>query len=153
MVENNEPAESNGFKIPEDNCFTFVDNDEGKIIGALKIKDGKLEFEGNAEASAMVFLDMLKNLWREEIENLLPPRGEKYPFQTMADLHSDDIKNDSKNIAVCTTFLSADKITAGARITMGAPLEMLLDIMNDKRMPILVIVDREEFAKRKAADG
>jgi len=48
--------------INPNNKITFSSN-EGKVCGHLIMVDGRLTFEGNADASAMVFFDYLMNLW------------------------------------------------------------------------------------------
>ena len=44
------------------NKITFSDENGGEC-GHLIMVDGRLTFEGNADASAMVFFDYLMNLW------------------------------------------------------------------------------------------
>ena len=42
--------------------FLISFDDEGKVIGELKIRNGKLHFEGKAEKSAKLLFDALKGL-------------------------------------------------------------------------------------------
>lgn len=70
-------------------------------------------------------------------------------FEILGEMHSHDIKHDTRFIAVSPHFISADKVSQGAKITMGADEQSLYNIMNDKVIPLLILVDKEEYAKRK----
>ncbi len=47
-------------QIPKPPLISF--DDKGKVIGELKIRNGKLHFEGKAEESAKLLFDALKGL-------------------------------------------------------------------------------------------
>lgn len=48
------------FRVPQPKCFIF--NDDGKEIGRLSWADGVFRFEGNADASARIFFQALKEM-------------------------------------------------------------------------------------------
>lgn len=50
------------FDIDPSPTITFADPN-GTIIGAVYIKDGCLQFEGNASESALLLFEELKRLW------------------------------------------------------------------------------------------
>jgi hypothetical protein len=71
-------------------------------------------------------------------------------FEILDEMNVSDTLNSTANVGVCTTFVSATKAKGGAHITLGASEEMLMKLMNDELIPILVLVNREEyFAKEK----
>jgi len=74
---------------------------------------------------------------------------EKRLFQILDEMNQQDEANKTQMVAICNSFISADKVKDGAKIGMGAPEEMLYEIMNGKKIPILVLVDKEEYFKRK----
>lgn len=69
-------------------------------------------------------------------------------FEVMDDINQYDTENGTQLLSVCPDFVEANKAKAGAKITMGAPEEMLYDLINDKRIPVLLLIDKEEYKKR-----
>lgn len=69
-------------------------------------------------------------------------------FGVLGELNRMDSKNGTRLVAVSTNFVEGHKVKQGAKITMGAEEQSLLDLFNDKAMPILLIVDKDEFFKR-----
>jgi hypothetical protein len=52
-------------------------------------------------------------------------------------------------VAVSVSFISADKVKQGAKISMGTDEQSMFDIISEKAMPILIVVDRSEYFKRQ----
>lgn len=63
-------------------------------------------------------------------------------------MNVEDGEKGTKLVEVATTFLSIKKIKGGAEISMGVPEQSIYDIDSDKKMPILLMVDKEEYFKR-----
>ena len=74
--------------------------------------------------------------------------AKKRLFQVLDDMNQADIENGTEILAVSSNFISIDKVKAGAKLCMGVPEKAIYDMMDDKFMPILIIVDREEYTKR-----
>ncbi len=70
-------------------------------------------------------------------------------FEIFDDMNQDDEKNKTAHLAVSGNFISADKVKGGAKISMGVEESYLHDLMNDKVMPILIMVNKQEYNKRK----
>lgn len=73
----------------------------------------------------------------------------KRVFQVLDEMNVEDGEKNTTLVGVCPDFVSADKVSNGVIITMGAPESALHGIMNRKTMPILLLVDKEEYFKRK----
>jgi hypothetical protein len=69
-------------------------------------------------------------------------------FQVLDEMNVHDIENNSALIGICPDFISADTFKGGCKITMGAPLGTVNEIMNGKYMPVLLLIDKEEYFKR-----
>lgn len=74
---------------------------------------------------------------------------EKSIFQILDEMNQDDITNKTRMVEVGSNFISADKVKGGAKISMGIHEGSLLDIMNGTKIPVLILVDRDEYIKRK----
>ena len=74
---------------------------------------------------------------------------ERRLFQVLDEMNQDDVKNNSRLVAISNNFISADKIKQGSKIAMGADEQTLLDVVSGKYIPILIFVDKEEYFKRK----
>lgn len=78
---------------------------------------------------------------------------DKRTFQILDEMNLEDESkgNNESNamVGVCTSFLGAVKVNAGAKVTMGAPESVLFDIASDKKICLLVIIDKAEYFKRK----
>lgn len=69
-------------------------------------------------------------------------------FQILDEMNRGDTQNKTKFVKVSNHFISVDKVKQGAKITMGADEESLFDIVSEKYIPILVLVDIGEYQKR-----
>ncbi len=70
-------------------------------------------------------------------------------FEILDEMNQEDSIIRTRSVEVSSNFISADKVKAGAKIAMGVPLESLFDIASDAKMPILILVDKKEYFKRK----
>lgn len=70
-------------------------------------------------------------------------------FEILDEMNLDDVKNDTRTVSISNTFISADKVKQGAKIAMGADVQCLFDLASEKVIPILIMVDKEEYFKRK----
>ena len=74
---------------------------------------------------------------------------EKRVFEVLDEMNQDDIKNNTRLVAVGNAFVAAEKVKAGCTITMGMPINALSELMDDSKIPLLVLVDKKEYFKRK----
>ena len=91
-----------------------------------------------------MLLKLVKKL-NEKTVNIMSKRM----FQILDEMNQDDEKNKTRMVGVSTHFISADKVKQGAKISMGADELGLIDIVTEKVIPILVLVNKEEYFKRK----
>ena len=75
--------------------------------------------------------------------------AKKSVFQIFDDMNQDDIKNGSELLGLIPDCLGADKTKKGAIIKMAAPGEIIMDLLDDKRMCVLLIIDKKDFYKRQ----
>lgn len=73
----------------------------------------------------------------------------KRTFQILDEMNQEDCKNGTQLVRVGFDLISADKVKGGCKISIGMPEPALYDIMNEKRIPILVLVDKAEYFKRE----
>lgn len=74
---------------------------------------------------------------------------EKRLFEILDDMNQDDTKNNSRLVEVSSNFVSANKVKQGAIISMGTPEASLLNIVSGNKIAMLILVDKEEYFKRK----
>lgn len=82
-------------------------------------------------------------------ENIIPDDSPKRMFQVLDEMNLDDVKNETRTVELANTFVSANLSKAGAEITMGAPATAIFSIEQGLKIPILVLVDKKEYFKRK----
>lgn len=68
-------------------------------------------------------------------------------FQILDDMNVTDIENGTRLVSVSSNLISADTIKQGCKITMGVPLGTVNDLMTDKVMPVLLLVDKATYFK------
>lgn len=56
--------------LEQPKCFVLTFTDENKEIGSLRIKDGQLTFEGDADRSAQIFFDEIIKKYSQELRAL-----------------------------------------------------------------------------------
>lgn len=74
---------------------------------------------------------------------------EKRLFEVLDEMNQDDTKNNTRLVAVSNAFVSGNKVKQGAIISMGTTEQCLLDLLTDKYIALLLVVDKEEYFKRK----
>lgn len=74
---------------------------------------------------------------------------EKRLFEILDEMNQNDEKNKTTTVALCNHLISADLIKAGTKVCIGAPHSAINDIMNDKVMPILLLIDKKEYERIK----
>jgi hypothetical protein len=70
-------------------------------------------------------------------------------FQILDEMNVHDIEHKTEMVAVSSNFIAADKVKQGAVLKMGAPESVLADLFADSVMPVLLILDKKEYQKRK----
>lgn len=70
-------------------------------------------------------------------------------FEILDEMNLNDVENNTRLVAISSAFISADKVKQGAKISMGADEVALHDLMTNKVIPILILVDKEEYFKRR----
>lgn len=71
-------------------------------------------------------------------------------FQILDEMNQHDVENNTSLVGVCPDLISADKIKQGTKVAMGVPGNAVFEIMNGKVIPILLLIDSEEYEKRKS---
>lgn len=77
-------------------------------------------------------------------------------FKVLNEMNQADEKNGTRNLSVSNTFLSVsntfisvDKVKQDAKVCMGVDEQVLMDILNGKVIPILIVVNKDEYFKNK----
>lgn len=68
-------------------------------------------------------------------------------FEVLDYMNVQDTDNNTENIQVCPTFVSANFSKKGTQVTMGVPGNIVFDLDTDKLIPVLLLVNREEYDK------
>lgn len=68
-------------------------------------------------------------------------------FEVLDYMNVQDTENDTANIQVCPNFVSANFSKKGTQVTMGVPGNIVFDLETDKLIPVLLLVNREEYDK------
>lgn len=76
---------------------------------------------------------------------------EKRLFEVLDIMNQKDAEENTRTVEVGNTFVSGQKVKQGSYITMGMPEHALHQIMEKKKVPILILVDMEEYNKHKKA--
>ena len=71
----------------------------------------------------------------------------KRMFEILDEMNQVDAKEGTSNVAISNIFIGADKVKAGARITMGAEERYITEIATGKVIPLLIMVNKEEYDK------
>jgi len=74
---------------------------------------------------------------------------EKSLFQILEEMNRLDTENKTQKLGVANSFVSSSLTKKGTLITMGAPPETSMDLLNGKVMPILLLIDKETYNKLK----
>jgi len=68
-------------------------------------------------------------------------------FEIIDQMNIQDTENNTENIQVCPTFISANFSKKGTQVTMGVPGNIVFDLESDKLIPVLLLINREEYDK------
>lgn len=60
-----------------------------------------------------------------------------------------DTEKGTALVSVNPDVISTDKVKQGGKISIGVPENIMWDIINGKKIPILVVVDKDEYFKRE----
>lgn len=66
-------------------------------------------------------------------------------FQVLDEMNVMDIENGTQFLSVGGDLVSADLVKAGAKICMGSHPSAITDIMNNKVIPVLLLIDAETY--------
>lgn len=70
-------------------------------------------------------------------------------FQLLDDMNVFDGENKTSMVGVCGDFVSANKAKGGTHVTMGAPQDVLMQVMNNEVIPVLLLINRADYEKRQ----
>lgn len=70
-------------------------------------------------------------------------------FEILDQMNVADGENGTRMVALSNTFISGNKVKLGSHITMGADEEAILDIASGKVMPILLLINTQEYERLK----
>jgi len=70
-------------------------------------------------------------------------------FEVLDDMNQSDTENKTRLLQLSNAFVSGKTVRQGAVIEMGVEASCLVDILAQKSIPILLIVDKEDYFKRK----
>lgn len=68
-------------------------------------------------------------------------------FQVLDEMNVSDIENGTKLVSVSSNFISADKIKQGSKIAMGSDDSAVMELMREKVIPVLLLIDKETYFK------
>lgn len=73
----------------------------------------------------------------------------KRMFEVIDEMNLSDMENDTFLIKTSANLLSAEKVKQGAKLTIAIDAQCMDEIAFEKSMAVLVIVDKDEYFKRK----
>lgn len=68
-------------------------------------------------------------------------------FQVLDEMNVSDMEKGTRLVSVSGNFISADKVKQGTKVSMGSDDSSLFGIMNDKLIPVLLLIDKETYLK------
>jgi hypothetical protein len=73
-------------------------------------------------------------------------------FQILDEMNIKDGEQNTATVGVINHFVSAQKAKGGGHVTMGVPENVVMDLVfNKTKLPILLIIDLDEYEKIKKA--
>lgn len=66
-------------------------------------------------------------------------------FEVLDEMNQNDIKNNSRKLAIGNTLIGAEKVKQGGKITIGVDEQSVMEVIDGKSVAILVVVDYEEY--------
>lgn len=76
----------------------------------------------------------------------------KRVFQILDAMNIADSENGTALVGLCPGMLSARLGKHGTHIEMGAPKEAIANLMSGKTIPVLLLINAEEYEKRETAE-
>lgn len=73
-------------------------------------------------------------------------------FQVLDEMNLDDVENKTKMLQISTTYINMRQESMGCGLIMNVPCSAQFGIENGVTIPILIVVNKEEYFKRKG-DG
>lgn len=74
--------------------------------------------------------------------------AKKRLFEVLDDMNQEDTANGTRLVEVSANFVAANFIKQGGKIEMGVPKYSVTDIFTDSKIPVLLMIDKEEYLKR-----
>lgn len=74
--------------------------------------------------------------------------AKKRLFQVLDDMNVLDSENGTRLVEVSSNFVSARTTKQGGVMEMGVPHSSIIDMQTEKKIPVLLMVDKEEYFKR-----
>ncbi|MCY1720197.1 hypothetical protein OU798_07575 [Prolixibacteraceae bacterium Z1-6] len=74
---------------------------------------------------------------------------QKRLFQILDEMNQSDIANGTRMVSISPNFISGDKVKQGAKICMGTDEAALMELFTHKSIPLLIIVNSEEYNRLK----
>lgn len=98
------------------------------------------------------FMIQLKRSAADVEETSAPVDEEKRMFQVLDEMNLDDVKNETKMLQISTTYINMRQESMGCGLIMNVPCSAQFGIENGVTIPILIVVNKVEYFKRKG-DG
>lgn len=73
--------------------------------------------------------------------------SKKRLFQLLDEMNVADSENKTSNLAIANTFVKSDLTKQGTLVTMGASPEISMKLFMGEVVPILLLIDSNEFKK------
>lgn len=71
-------------------------------------------------------------------------------FQILDEMNVKDDEGETAFVGVNNAFVGAQKARGGGHVTMGVPESVIMDLLfNKNKIPILLIIDMEEYDRIK----
>lgn len=71
-------------------------------------------------------------------------------FQILDEMNVKDTEKGTALVGVNNAFVGAQKAKGGGHVTMGVPESVIMDLLfNKNKIPILLIIDKEEYDRIK----
>ncbi|MEM1337286.1 MAG: hypothetical protein AAGF96_06025 [Bacteroidota bacterium] len=74
-------------------------------------------------------------------------------FQVLDEMNQEDAEKGTKMVSVSSSFVRGNKVSQGAEITIGTEFSGLMDLWDDKVIPVLLLIDKKEYFKRTKSNS
>lgn len=99
-----------------------------------------------------IFLSITHNKYINETQTEGGSEMKKRMFQVFDEMNLDDTANGTSKLKLSNTLISANKVKQGGSLSFGVDEATLMDIIADNVVAVVVIVDKEDYFKRKDAE-